>query len=68
METIDIHSHFLPETWPDLATRFGTPDWPWLKRLDHDRGMQILKRSGSVRIHRERFPVAVREDISMRRP
>ena len=42
METIDIHSHFLPETWPDLATQFGTPDWPWLKHLDHDRGMLML--------------------------
>ena len=42
METIDIHSHFLPETWPDLATRFGTPNWPWLKRLDHDHGMLML--------------------------
>ena len=42
METIDIHSHFLPEPWPDLATRFGSPDWPWLKRLDHDRGILML--------------------------
>lgn len=28
---IDIHSHFLPESWPDLAERFGTPDWPWMR-------------------------------------
>ena len=28
---IDMHSHFFPETWPDLAEKFGTPDWPWMK-------------------------------------
>ena len=31
MGAIDIHSHFLPRTWPDLAARFGTPDWPWMR-------------------------------------
>ena len=31
MQTIDIHNHFFPESWPDLAERFGTPDWPWIK-------------------------------------
>lgn len=31
MTVVDIHSHFLPESWPDLGERFGTPDWPWLK-------------------------------------
>jgi aminocarboxymuconate-semialdehyde decarboxylase len=29
--TIDLHSHFFPESWPDLGERFGTPDWPWMK-------------------------------------
>lgn len=29
--SIDIHTHFLPRTWPDLAARFGTPDWPWMR-------------------------------------
>jgi aminocarboxymuconate-semialdehyde decarboxylase len=28
---IDIHSHFLPRSWPDFAARFGTPDWPWMR-------------------------------------
>ena len=28
---IDMHTHFFPETWPDLAEKFGTPDWPWMK-------------------------------------
>ena len=31
MNMIDIHSHFLPRTWPDLAARFGSPGWPWMK-------------------------------------
>jgi aminocarboxymuconate-semialdehyde decarboxylase len=31
MPVVDIHAHFLPEHWPDLAARFGTPDWPWLR-------------------------------------
>jgi aminocarboxymuconate-semialdehyde decarboxylase len=29
---IDIHTHFFPESWPDLAARYGTPDWP---RIEH---------------------------------
>ena len=42
MQVIDIHSHFLPREWPDLEARFKTPDWPWLKHLDSDRGMLML--------------------------
>src|SRR6202050_5056176 len=34
MAVIDIHNHFLPRTWPDLAARYGTPDWPWIKHTD----------------------------------
>ena len=30
--TIDLHTHVLPKTWPDLETRFGYPGW---LRLDH---------------------------------
>ncbi|MFZ3215975.1 MAG: tryptophan 2,3-dioxygenase family protein [Candidatus Acidiferrales bacterium] len=32
MQVTDIHTHFFPESWPDLAARFGTPDWP---RIEH---------------------------------
>ncbi|HLY55815.1 MAG TPA: amidohydrolase family protein [Stellaceae bacterium] len=39
---IDIHSHFFPKTWPDLAERFGTPDWPWIRHVDRDRAMVML--------------------------
>ena len=34
MPVIDIHNHFFPHTWPDLAARFGTPDWPWIKHTE----------------------------------
>eukprot|EP00931_Biecheleriopsis_adriatica_P061234 TRINITY_DN36809_c0_g1_i2.p1 TRINITY_DN36809_c0_g1~~TRINITY_DN36809_c0_g1_i2.p1 ORF type:complete len:1089 (+),score=177.23 TRINITY_DN36809_c0_g1_i2:76-3342(+) len=28
---VDIHSHFLPKTWPDYAKKFGGDEWPWLR-------------------------------------
>jgi len=34
MQVIDVHNHFFPESWPDLAARFGTPDWPWIKHTE----------------------------------
>jgi aminocarboxymuconate-semialdehyde decarboxylase len=34
MRTIDIHTHFFPESWPDLSERFGTPDWPWIRHTE----------------------------------
>jgi aminocarboxymuconate-semialdehyde decarboxylase len=34
MPVIDIHNHFFPESWPDLAARYGTPDWPWIKHTE----------------------------------
>jgi aminocarboxymuconate-semialdehyde decarboxylase len=37
MQTIDIHNHFFPESWPDLAARFGTPDWPWIKHTERGK-------------------------------
>ena len=42
MIAIDMHSHFFPEQWPDLAARFGTPDWPWIKHLGEGRAMVML--------------------------
>lgn len=32
MTVVDLHSHFFPAEWPDLSERFGTPDWPWMRR------------------------------------
>src|ERR1700733_4352613 len=34
MPVIDIHNHFFPSSWPDLAARFGTPNWPWIKHTE----------------------------------
>jgi len=34
MPIIDIHNHFFPRTWPDLAARYGTPNWPWIKHTE----------------------------------
>jgi aminocarboxymuconate-semialdehyde decarboxylase len=34
MQVIDIHNHFFPRSWPDLAARYGTPDWPWIKHTE----------------------------------
>jgi len=34
MPVIDIHNHFFPQSWPDLAARYGTPDWPWIKHIE----------------------------------
>lgn len=34
MPVIDIHNHFFPREWPDLAAKFGTPDWPWIKHTE----------------------------------
>src|SRR5579864_6065045 len=34
MPVIDIHNHFFPQTWPDLAKRYGTPNWPRIKHTE----------------------------------
>ncbi len=34
MQVIDIHNHFFPASWPDLAARYRTPDWPWIKHTE----------------------------------
>jgi aminocarboxymuconate-semialdehyde decarboxylase len=34
MRIIDVHNHFFPRTWPDLAARYDTPDWPWIKHTE----------------------------------
>ena len=42
MQTIDIHNHFFPESWPDLDARFGTPDWPWIKHTGNGKAIIML--------------------------
>jgi len=39
---IDIHSHFFPKQWPDLAEKFGTPNWPWIRHIDGERATVML--------------------------
>ncbi len=34
MTVIDIHNHFFPRDWPDLAKRYGTPNWPRIRHTD----------------------------------
>lgn len=42
MSVIDIHNHFFPRTWPDLAARYGTPNWPWIKHTDPGKAEIML--------------------------
>ena len=42
MRAIDIHTHFFPKSWPDLAARFGTPDWPWIKHTEPGKAIVML--------------------------
>ena len=42
MNTIDMHSHFFPREWEDLAKRFGGNDWPWMKHLDAGKAMVMV--------------------------
>ncbi len=42
MEVIDIHNHFFPRAWPDLAARYGTPDWPWIKHTEPGKAEIML--------------------------
>jgi aminocarboxymuconate-semialdehyde decarboxylase len=39
---VDLHTHFFPEAWPDLNKRFGSPDWPWMRRDGPDRATVML--------------------------
>jgi aminocarboxymuconate-semialdehyde decarboxylase len=38
---VDIHTHFFPESWPDLAERFGG-DWPWMRRDSADTATVMI--------------------------
>src|SRR3546814_9019658 len=42
MTVVDMHSHFVPESWPDLAERFGTANWPWMKHTGPGKAMIMV--------------------------
>jgi aminocarboxymuconate-semialdehyde decarboxylase len=42
MPVIDIHTHFVPQNWPDLADRFGTPGWPSIRHHETDHASLML--------------------------
>ncbi|MBL4909290.1 MAG: amidohydrolase [Alteromonadaceae bacterium] len=42
MTVIDMHSHFLPKIWPDLAEKFGSANWPWMKHTQTGKAMLML--------------------------
>ncbi|ASR36385.1 aminocarboxymuconate-semialdehyde decarboxylase [Prauserella marina] len=49
MTVIDVHTHYVPKGWPDLATATGGGDaWPWL-RLESEREAVIMVRSSEFR-------------------
>jgi len=40
--TVDIHSHFFPEHWPDFDAKFGGAPWPRIEHSDPGRAMIML--------------------------
>ncbi|HEY1105384.1 MAG TPA: amidohydrolase family protein [Agromyces sp.] len=48
MGTIDVHTHFVPNAWPDLATEAGPGVWPTL-RVDSEREAMIMLGSTEFR-------------------
>ncbi len=41
LDTVDLHSHFFPREWEDLAQRFGG-EWPWMKHLGDGKAMVMM--------------------------
>lgn len=49
MTTIDVHTHYVPRGWPDLAAVIGPAEgWPWL-RLESERDAMIMLGSTEFR-------------------
>lgn len=47
--TIDVHTHYVPQGWPDLAAETASKDsWPWL-RLDSEREAMLMVGSSEFR-------------------
>lgn len=42
MRTVDVHTHYVPRSWPDLSTEIGpADDWPW-PRTESEREAMIM--------------------------
>ncbi|MFK4105740.1 amidohydrolase family protein [Streptomyces sp. NPDC019531] len=49
MTVIDVHSHYVPRGWPNLACATGGgSDWPWL-RIESERDATIMMGSAEFR-------------------
>lgn len=42
MSVVDMHTHFLPKTWPDLAKKFGGGEWPSMRHTAPGKAMLML--------------------------
>ena len=61
MPIIDVHSHFFPRTWPDLAARFGTPEWPRIQHTEPGKAKILL----GERFFREIYSACWDADLRM---
>ena len=41
---VDIHSHFLPHSWPDFSSKFGDEfgPWPWMRHEENAKNQAML--------------------------
>ena len=45
---VDVHTHVVPNGWPDLAVVTGSDGWPWL-RVDSEQAAMIMVGDGEYR-------------------
>ena len=46
---VDMHTHFLPATWPDFAVKHGGEEWPWMRHSgEHPDGVYGYERKCSA--------------------